>query len=44
MNAYIILGIVIVVLIFKALAPAVKDTRKMAKELAREKATISKSQ
>ena len=44
MNAYIILGLVIVVIIFKALSPVLTDAKQKAKEAAREKAAISKSQ
>ena len=41
MNAYIILGVVIALIIFKALSPVLTDAKKMAKEAAREKAAIS---
>ena len=40
MNVYLILALVIVLIIFKALSPTIKS----AKEIAREKAAISKSQ
>lgn len=44
MNAYIILGVVIALIIFKALSPVVTDAKQKAKEAARERAAISKQQ
>jgi len=40
MNAYIVLGFVILLIVFKILSPVVKDV----KEIAREKTAISKLQ